>query len=126
MFSNKSRNILCKNAVPRLFPSIEDSPNQHSNVDQDDENSFDPVNEEQREELATLPLGGEDSEVVLQKNQQTQTLESVSTYSPKQQAKKDYKAIAKQEFSIKKNCKNYKILENPIIVKTLHWKIINH
>ncbi|XP_050515681.1 52 kDa repressor of the inhibitor of the protein kinase-like [Diabrotica virgifera virgifera] len=34
MFSNKTRNRLCKNAVPRLFPSIEDSPNQHSNVDQ--------------------------------------------------------------------------------------------
>ncbi|XP_028138583.2 uncharacterized protein LOC114332977 [Diabrotica virgifera virgifera] len=77
MFSNKTRNRLCKNAGPRLFPSIEDSPNQHSNVDQDGENSFDPVNEEdeeQREELATVPLGGEDdSEVVLQKNQQTQT-----------------------------------------------------
>ncbi|XP_050497852.1 52 kDa repressor of the inhibitor of the protein kinase-like isoform X2 [Diabrotica virgifera virgifera] len=34
MFSNETRNRLCKNAVPSLFPSIEDSPNQHSNVDQ--------------------------------------------------------------------------------------------
>ncbi|CAG9839123.1 unnamed protein product [Diabrotica balteata] len=34
MFSNKTRSRLCKNAVPSLFPSIEDSPNQHSNIDQ--------------------------------------------------------------------------------------------
>ncbi|XP_050505735.1 uncharacterized protein LOC126883999 [Diabrotica virgifera virgifera] len=124
MFSNKTRNRLCKNAVPRLFPSIEESPNQHSNVDQDDENSFDPVNEEdeeQRQELATVLLGGEDdSEVVLQKNQQTQTLESVSTYSPrKNKLRKTIKELQNKNFRLKKKLQKLQGSGKPDYLKNI-------